>query len=404
MPWEEDDNYIRSGHRSPDEFQPDTFRTIDLNREEGIKAIIAKPKGKDTTEVQSYLFEKSNGWTLAKAKAWFEQHQRKQNESAKWFGDIEHKKDTRNLIRGKALHPMRTVHPEEWPQIREYLEEELSKSASTLVGKPLILDHHRPLRGEVVNAEYKDGAIQYVAKLDDSAILKKVAEGKIRHCSVEFEWTSLERVNGFSPRNITFTGLSLLENYEPGDPETTVEVWEAMISKLKEAQQKTAIKEQANAETTEFIFYLVADPAAFLEDKFSTVWIDQNNGIEGLYGYPKDKPDSSKPMALLFMKTHGWTTEKMHDWLQNHQQYLRQAQPQPEGIAKERGKAPITEAILPSEIPQAISQLEFVNKKEILDLLPERIPIHWGYGPTELVRRLKTKLESQSQISQHDRE
>ncbi|MCX8191735.1 MAG: hypothetical protein N3F06_02875, partial [Nitrososphaerales archaeon] len=74
MPWDETDQYIRSGHRSPDEFQEGTFRTIVLSEEKGIKAIIAKPKGKDTTEIQSYLFDKSKGWTLDKAKAWFESH------------------------------------------------------------------------------------------------------------------------------------------------------------------------------------------------------------------------------------------------------------------------------------------------------------------------------------------
>ncbi|HVP92877.1 MAG TPA: hypothetical protein VMS94_03950 [Acidobacteriota bacterium] len=74
MPWETTDQYIRSGHRSPEEFKPESLRTITLNENEGIKAVIGKPKGKDTIEVQSYLFELSKGWTLEKAKTWFEQH------------------------------------------------------------------------------------------------------------------------------------------------------------------------------------------------------------------------------------------------------------------------------------------------------------------------------------------
>ena len=387
MPWEEDNNYIRSGHRNPDEFQPDTFRTITLGSEEGIKAVIAKPKGKHTMEVTSYLFEKGKGWTLEKAKEWFEQHQRKDKESFKWFGEIKHVPEAHNLIHGKALHPIRTVHPEEWPEVREYLEEELHKSAHTLVGKPLVLDHDRPLQGEVLNAEYKDGAIEYVAKLVDQEILDKIEQGKIKHCSVEFEWGSLERVNGFSPRNITFTGLSLLENFEPGDPLTTVEVWEAIIAKLKEAKQ-------ASAEPNEFIFYLIQNPAAFLEERFNSVWIDQTNGIQGLYGYLREKPDSPKPMALLFMKANGWTLEKVQSWLRDHQQYLRQSQPQPVSTsAIEQRKPAFVEALLPSETEQLLSPSGLVSKKEILELLPERVPIHWGYGPAELVRRLKSKLE-----------
>jgi len=396
LPWEEDNDYIRSGHRSPDEFKPDTFRTITLSGEEGIRAVIAKPKGKNTMEVSSYLFEKGKGWTLEKAKEWFEQHQRKGKESFKWFGEIKHTPAAKNLIHGKALHPIRTVHPEEWPEVREYLEEELRKSAPTLVGKPLVLDHHRQLLGEVLTAEYRDGAIEYVAKLADQEVLSKIGQGKIKHCSVEFEWGSLERVNGFSPRNITFTGLSLLKNFEPGDPFTTVEVWEAIIARLREAKQ-------ASSEQNELIFYLVQDPAAFLEERFSSVWVDQTNGIQSLYGYLREKPDSPQPMALLFMKANEWTLEKVQSWLRDHPQYVRQSQPQPVsssvGIqpsiaAIVQRKPARVEAILPSETEQSLAHTtSFVSKREILELLPERVPIHWGYGPTELVRRLKSKLE-----------
>jgi len=388
MPWEEDNDTIRSGHRNPDEFQPDTFRTIMLSSEEGIKAVIAKPKGKHAMEVASYLFEKSKGWTLERAKEWFEQHQRKEKESFKWFGEIKHQPDSHNLIHGKALHPICTVHPEEWPEVREYLEEELRRSAPTLVGKPLVLDHHRPLQGEVLNAEYNDGAIEYVAKLADREVLDKIGQGKIKHCSVEFEWGSLERVNGFSPRNITFTGLSLLENFEPGDPLTTVEeVWEAIIAKLREAKQ-------ASAEPNEFIFYLVQDPAAFLQERFSSIWIDQTNGVQGLYGYLREKPDSLQPMALLFMKANGWTLEKVQSWLRDHPQYVRQSQPQPVSTSTiEQRKPAFVEAILPSETEPLLSSSSLVSKREILELLPERVPMHWGYGPAELVRRLKSKLE-----------
>jgi len=347
-------------------------------------------------EVASYLFEKSRGWTLEKAKEWFEKHQRRDKESLRWFGEVKQTPEAHNLIHGKALHPIRTVHPEEWPEVREYLEEELGQSAHTLVGKPLVLNHHRPLQGEVLNAEYNDGAIEYVAKLADPEVFEEIAQGKIKHCSVEFEWGSLERVNGFSPRNITFTGLSLLENFEPGDPLTTVEVWEAIIAKLKEVKH-------ASAEPNEFIFYLLQDPAAFLEERFSSIWVDQANGIQGLYGYLREKSDAPQPMALLFMKANGWTLEKAQSWLRDRPQYVRQGQPQsvsssvgiqPTNVAIEPRKPPLVEAILPSETEQLLAHTpSLVSKKEILELLPERVPIHWGYGPAELVRRLKSKLE-----------
>jgi len=79
LPWEETDRFIRSGHLSPDKFEENTFQTIVLSKEEGIKAIIGKLKGKDATQVQSYLFDKSKGWTVEKVKEWFEKHHKEIN-------------------------------------------------------------------------------------------------------------------------------------------------------------------------------------------------------------------------------------------------------------------------------------------------------------------------------------
>ena len=80
MPWENTEKYIRSGHRDAADFQQDTLKTITLNEKEGIKAVVGKPKGKDTMEVVSYLFEKAKGWTLEKAKAWFKNHHNPEKE------------------------------------------------------------------------------------------------------------------------------------------------------------------------------------------------------------------------------------------------------------------------------------------------------------------------------------
>jgi len=79
LPWEETNDYIRSGHENPDKYDKDSMRTIDIDAAEGIKAVIGCPKGKFKggkctvgTEVQSYLFSKEKGWTMTKAKEWFE--------------------------------------------------------------------------------------------------------------------------------------------------------------------------------------------------------------------------------------------------------------------------------------------------------------------------------------------
>jgi len=400
LPWEEDQEYIRSGHRSPDEFESHSLRTIPLSEEEGIKAIIGKPKGKRTTEILSYLFEKDK-WTLEHAKKWFSEHETKAKESFSWAGSIKEVPGVSNLIRGEALHPIQTVHPEEWPSLRVYFNEELEKSAKTLAGKPLLLDHYKPLRGEVLGAEYKDGAIEYVAKLDDQEVLDQVRSGEIKHCSVEFEWKSLEQVDGLAPRGLNFTGLSLLKAFEPGDPLTSVEVWNQIAECLKEGRIRASKnphgKEQA--EPQEFIFHQIRDPAAFLEEHFSTTWIDQTNGVQGIYGLLRLDPDSSQLMALLFMKAKDWTPEKVRNWLNSHPQYLRvPSEPVAAGgvepLQPTVERKPLGEAIISPSEP---SPSDLISKQEILSLLPEDWIVRaWSYGPQLLVRQLRHKLESKS--------
>ena len=79
MTWEETDDYVRSGHERSDKYDKDSMRTIDIDSAKGIKAVIGCPKGNFRggkcsvgTEVQSFLFAKEKGWTMTKAKAWFE--------------------------------------------------------------------------------------------------------------------------------------------------------------------------------------------------------------------------------------------------------------------------------------------------------------------------------------------
>lgn len=68
-PWEETEEYIRSGHRE----QGNPCRTTTLSEEQGIKAIVCKYGEK--WEIRSYLFAKAKEWTMEKAKAWFKAHQ-----------------------------------------------------------------------------------------------------------------------------------------------------------------------------------------------------------------------------------------------------------------------------------------------------------------------------------------
>ncbi|MFH0849087.1 MAG: hypothetical protein V1857_06260 [archaeon] len=82
MPWEETEENIRSGHGTPSSLDPDSFRTINIDRDRGIEAVVGCPRGQYKNgrcqvgmKVQSYLFSKLKGWTMDRAKAWFRKHE-----------------------------------------------------------------------------------------------------------------------------------------------------------------------------------------------------------------------------------------------------------------------------------------------------------------------------------------
>ena len=66
-------NYIRLRQRDPDDFQRKSFKIIVLSASKGIKAVIGRLKGKTTTTVQSYLFDKTK-WTEKEAQDWVAKH------------------------------------------------------------------------------------------------------------------------------------------------------------------------------------------------------------------------------------------------------------------------------------------------------------------------------------------
>ena len=139
LPWEETDQYIRSGHRSPEDFQPDSFRTITISENESIKAVVGKPKGKETMEVQSYLFDKAKGWTIDKAKAWFEAHKESvikgRFEVVFPFTVLEKVVDKPLRIRGVALKAGVSRN------LNLYTPEELQAFSQKLVSAPVYIEH-----------------------------------------------------------------------------------------------------------------------------------------------------------------------------------------------------------------------------------------------------------------------
>jgi len=283
MPWDETDEYIRSGHRDPDSFDKDSFRTITLSEDEGIRAVVGCPKGHFEggkcnvgMEIQTYLFDKSKGWTMSKAKEWFEKHKEgiigmgepfagykdfadcvaknkdKDNPEA-YCAAIKHRVEEAMLngkkilylfgeglrvdgvkVFGVAIHPKKLWHPEEGTY-HVYLEEELKKAAPTLAGKPFGIDHIQILpKPNVVERSWWDdqlGGVAFEGTVSPE-IAERIKKGEFKGVSIELNWfkpgVMLEKVNGIAPRNFDFTAVHFMKNFPPADKETFVKVWEGI--------------------------------------------------------------------------------------------------------------------------------------------------------------------------------
>lgn len=76
---------IRLRVREPGNFQEDSFRIIDIDAERGIKAVIGRLKGQQTTTTQAYLFAREKKWTEEKARKWLEDQAKSRSKKEKSF-------------------------------------------------------------------------------------------------------------------------------------------------------------------------------------------------------------------------------------------------------------------------------------------------------------------------------
>lgn len=288
MPWEETQDFIRSGHGDPDALDPESMRTIDIDADKGIKAIVGCPKGKfeggkcqNGTVVQSYLFGKDKGWTLDKAKAWFKQHKEslegkpktdrerliahfgeetalklidalgleeavkllpdrgtKVQESFQWALPIidSYKNGKGRFIKGVALSVGKSRN------LTDYQKDELARAARTLIGKPLLVNHSGNRRiGYIDDAEFEDDKIEYIAKVTDDFYWRKIKNGEIKHVSPlgqprfwlrsdEERQVHAQGKRSGTPIGIAFDELSLVVPPEQaGDLNTSVMVMETFL-------------------------------------------------------------------------------------------------------------------------------------------------------------------------------
>jgi hypothetical protein len=187
------------------------LRTITLSENEGIKAVVGKPKGEEKMDVQSYLFAISKGWTIEKAKAWFEKH--KKNEAPLPIKVLEKIVDKPLRIRGVALKAGVSRN------FNIYTPEELQAFAQKLVSAPVYVEHVAVPNavGKIVKAEWDGTNLLYEAEIYDDEIAEKIRKGLIGHVSVGADYETIDVVDGKIPHGLHDAELSLVA--VPGIPE-----------------------------------------------------------------------------------------------------------------------------------------------------------------------------------------
>ncbi|MBC7129933.1 hypothetical protein H5T51_01765 [Candidatus Bathyarchaeota archaeon] len=231
MPWEETEQYIRSGHRDMGDFLSGSIRTIVISEDEGIKAVVGKPKSGGGMEIVSFLFDKGKGWTLEKAKEWFMEHGDERlspvRESVRVYSPfrvLERVLDKPLRIRGVAARVGMSRN------MNIYAPEELEAFAERLRGAPVYVEHVAVPNavGRVVEAEFDGERVWYEAEIYDEELAEKIRRGLIQHVSIGADYETLELVNGRIPRGLHNAELSLVA--VPGFPEANIQVLERLMA------------------------------------------------------------------------------------------------------------------------------------------------------------------------------
>ena len=389
MPWENTEQYIRSGHRDPEEFQTGTLKTIPLNEKEGIKAIIGKPKGKDAMEILSYLFEKDKGWTVEKAKEWFEKHHTPAKEhiyAILPFTISEKILEKPLRIRGLAMTTGMSKN------FNIYTPEELQNFAGKLVDAPVYIEHVTvpDAVGKVTKTEWDGQRLWYEAEIYDEDTAEKIRKGLIRHVSVGADYETVEIIDGKIPHGLYNAEISLVA--VPGISATNIQIMEKLQAKEQAFEPIIA---------GEYILGFYQEASAFLPGHFITVWLDRENGILAVMGKPLQQPETQRTQAIFFSKEKMWDQIKIRDWLSLHPNYMVSASSQNlpnSSVVSERLFKKPAEPVMP--ISEALNLIETVLPSPLIQR-------SWSLGPQRMcmeLRRVIVKLRSLQNGHGDDRE
>ena len=373
MPWENTEKFIRSGHRSVEDFQAGALKTITIDEKEGIQAIVGKPKGKLTMEVQSYLFSKDKGWTLEKAKEWFEKHNAvKEHVYALLPFVIAEKVSEKPLrIRGLAMTTGMSRN------FNIYTPEELQAFAGMLVDAPVYMEHVTATNavGKVTRTEWDGQNLLYEAEIYDEETAAKIRKGLIRHVSVGADYETIDLVNGKVPHGLFNAEMSLVA--VPGIAETNIQIMEKLHFGGQTFEPIL---------TGEYTLGFYQDASGFIPEHFSTVWIDRESGVLAIMGKPREQPESQRTQAIFFSKEKLWDQVKIHDWLSLHPDYML-----PASNAASLSKSVTAESLIkkPSEKTITISQAVKLIEQVLPNPLVQR---SWSLGPQRMCQDLERIL------------
>ncbi len=371
MPWEETEKTIQSGHRSPQEFQQNTLKNVQLNPKDGIQAIIGKPKDKQTIEIQSYLFSKDKGWTKESAQAWYNKLHTPAKEhicAVLPFVIAEKMLNKPLRIQGLAL----TVGMSR--NFNIYTPQELEAFSGKLIEAPVYLEHvtAEDAVGKVTKTQWDGQNLQYEAEIYDEDTAEKIRKGLIRHVSVGADYQTIDLVNGKVPHGLYNAEMSLVA--VPGVAETNIQI----LEKLKEQQYEPIL-------SGEYTLGFYQDAAAFMPEHFSTVWLDRENGILAIMGKPKQEPQTQRTQSIYFSKEKQWDENRIRDWLSTHPTYMpptANSASQEPAVVESLIKKP-TETVIP--VSQAIRMIE--------EVLPNNIVQRsWSLGPQRMCQELNRVL------------
>ena len=95
---EETEETIRIRVKEPGGFQEDSFRTISIDKDRGIQAVIGRLEGETTTTIQAYIFSKDKeDWTIVTAQAWVDEHKSLEPKALTFAEALSRERQERNL-------------------------------------------------------------------------------------------------------------------------------------------------------------------------------------------------------------------------------------------------------------------------------------------------------------------